>query len=334
MSRREDRRPLELEGLEPFVYPRKTNPAAVLLREATNDETRRNVRKSLRAIMRCLWSAERIDELRAAGRTPELSIPWHAFDYEKSLALREELARRYSPGGANLRLSHFRAGLRSAWRLEWIDRDAYERAADVKRIRGRAALRGREVRASEVRAVFDQCDPIDTAGLRDRAMIALLSACGLRRSEVCRLRFPDDVEGGRISVRGKGDAVRSAYLGPVEAILDRWIRRRGDWRGALFPRIERGGGVAPRRAAISPSAVSNMLERRIREALDAGTLEDPFTPHDLRRTFATNLYAGGAQDSEVMALLGHSRVETTRIYDRGEADRARARAEGMRSAFE
>jgi integrase/recombinase XerD len=162
------------------------------------------------------------------------------------------------------------------------------------------------------------------AGTRDRAMLELLYATGLRVSELVGLEVKQvDLEARVVLARGKGnkerlvplgapaaDAVRAWLAGPRERMLHG--RRTGD----LF--------VTPRGRRMTRQGFWKLLGRYAR----AAGITRPISPHKLRHSFATHLLEGGADLRAVQSMLGHADVSTTEIYthvDRSHARRLHAR---------
>ncbi len=109
---------------------------------------------------------------------------------------------------------------------------------------------------------------------------------------------------------GKGNKQREVPLPPgAVAALEDWLAVRGDWDGALFPPLNKGGRVARRR--MSEQAVYAALAKR---AAAAGVAD--LSPHDLRRTYVGDLLDRGADIATVQRLAGHADVSTTARYDR------------------
>jgi len=148
-------------------------------------------------------------------------------------------------------------------------------------------------------------------GLRDKAILELLYATGLRRAELCALDLSDlDHEERQVIVRhGKGDkarvvpVIRSAY----QAVLDylervRPVLAKAKVSSALF--LTRLG------ERISVDSLASVVTRG---RLAAG-INEHVRPHDLRRAFATGLAKNGANLRHVQVLLGHARLDTTAIY--------------------
>jgi integrase/recombinase XerC len=156
----------------------------------------------------------------------------------------------------------------------------------------------------EATQLLDAGPAAGTAGLRDRALVELLYASGLRVAECCGLDVEDLDEGRRtVRVVGKGDKERVVPVGEtaLEA-LAAYLAMRGRARGALF-RNARGGRLTTRSAL----RIVKGLARR------AG-LGQRVTPHTLRHSFATHMLGEGADLRLIQELLGHSRLSTTQRY--------------------
>ncbi len=141
---------------------------------------------------------------------------------------------------------------------------------------------------------------------RDRAILELMYAAGLRAAEVVTVKAKDvSLDGHCARVRGKGSKERMVLFGePCRDALTIYLRRRGAAEGeeALF--VNREG------RALTTRTVQNVVKRW---ALAAG-LSPHVSPHTLRHSFATHLLDGGADLKTVQQLLGHESLETTQIY--------------------
>jgi integrase/recombinase XerD len=146
-------------------------------------------------------------------------------------------------------------------------------------------------------------------GLRDRAMLEVLYASGLRVSELVTLKVPQiSRDMGVVRVIGKGSKERLVPLGE-EALgwLERYLR---DGRPALLgQRVSDALFVTARAAAMTRQSFWHLIKRH---ALQAG-LHKPISPHTLRHAFATHLLNHGADLRVVQLLLGHSDISTTQI---------------------
>jgi integrase/recombinase XerC len=156
----------------------------------------------------------------------------------------------------------------------------------------------------EATQLLDAVPEPTAAGARDRALLELLYASGLRVAEGCGLDV-DDLDEARRTVRvlGKGDKERVVPVGEsaLEA-LDAYLAQRGRQRGPLFLNA-RGGRLTPR----SAHRIVKRLARR------AG-IGQRVTPHTLRHSFATHMLGEGADLRLIQELLGHSRLSTTQRY--------------------
>ena len=142
------------------------------------------------------------------------------------------------------------------------------------------------------------------AGRRDRALLELLYASGLRVAECCGLDLEDvDRRHGSVRVMGKGSKERVVPVGEIALkALEAYLDRRGGGHGPLF-RNARG-------TRLSTRSVHSIVRRRAR----AAGLARRVTPHTFRHTFATHLLGEGADLRFIQELLGHSRLSTTQRY--------------------
>jgi integrase/recombinase XerC len=140
--------------------------------------------------------------------------------------------------------------------------------------------------------------------VRDRAILELLYASGLRVAELAGLDVADvDRDRGTVRVLGKGSKERMVPFGEAAArTLDAYLAVRGGMPGPLFTNA-RGGRLSPRsmQTIVRRSARRNGIARRV-------------SPHTLRHTFATHLLDAGADLRLIQELLGHSRLSTTQRY--------------------
>jgi integrase len=202
----------------------------------------------------------------------------------------------------------------------------FHRAADLPGVRGERLPRGRALSRRELQRLFEACAKDgSTKGRRDAAIIAVAYGGGLRRSEIVALDFGDyEAESSQLRLRdGKGRKDRLVYAaGGVKAALDVWLAVRGGEPGPLFwPADGRGRPLVARR--MSDPAVRLLLQRRAKQARVRA-----FTPHDLRRSFVSDLLDAGADMVTVQKLAGHANVQTTARYDR-RGEQAKRQAAGL-----
>ena len=165
--------------------------------------------------------------------------------------------------------------------------------------------------ADDVERLIEQPDPDTAIGLRDRALMEVLYASGLRVSELVGLRLGDlRLASGCLTCVGKGSKERLVPLGTVAV---RWVQ---DYRSRARPRLlsgrsspwlfvnARGGG------RLSRVGCWKMLKKHVRSA----GLPHEISPHVLRHSFATHLLERGADLRSIQTLLGHADLSTTQIY--------------------
>jgi integrase/recombinase XerD len=164
--------------------------------------------------------------------------------------------------------------------------------------------------ASTVKRLLESVSGADPLGLRDRAMLELLYASGLRISELCNVRLEGiDLEEGMIRVTGKGNKTRLVPVGSeARGAIGRYLELE---RPKLVSR--RSGAeifLSVRGRKLTPQRVWQIVKRHAaRAGFDANVY-----PHLLRHSFATHLLAGGADLRIIQEMLGHADISTTQIY--------------------
>ena len=162
-----------------------------------------------------------------------------------------------------------------------------------------------------VAALVEAPDVATARGLRDRALLELLYASGLRASECLALRLGDvNRNAGYVQCVGKG---RKERIAPVGAEALAWLER---YLGHARPTLLGAGRdspllfVSPRGRALSRQALWQIVLRAARRA----GLRQRVSPHTLRHCFASHLLEGGADLRAVQTMLGHADITTTQIY--------------------
>lgn len=237
--------------------------------------------------------------------------------------LRSWLAHQSETGAARAtiarRAASARAFLRWATRTGLIEADPSLRLVAPKRLQSLPGV----LRQGEVSSLLDvaavAADDQDALHLRDRAMLELLYATGIRVGELVGLDV-DDVDFGSnvVRVMGKGAKERTVpFGGPAAEALQGWLLLgRGQVvrpvSGAAVFLGRRGGRVDPRQVR---GALHHLLQY-VPDAPDVG-------PHGLRHSAATHLLEGGADLRAVQEMLGHASLATTQIYTHISVERLR-----------
>jgi integrase/recombinase XerD len=162
----------------------------------------------------------------------------------------------------------------------------------------------------EVERLLSQPRGTEPAALRDRALLEVMYACGLRASEATGLELDDvDLEEHVLLARGKGSKERFVPIGQAALGALRIYLERG--RPALVKQLpETHLFVNFRGGRLTRQGLYKIVRRH---AASAG-LADRMSPHTLRHTFATHLLAGGCDLRAVQEMLGHADVATTQLY--------------------
>lgn len=163
---------------------------------------------------------------------------------------------------------------------------------------------------AEIEGLLAAIDLRASGGRRDRAMIELLYATGLRVSELIGLRLNDvDLEGRHLVARGKGSKERMIPMGaPAAEAVKGYLAlsRERLLKGRRCPYLF----VTPRGSRLTRQGFAKLLGRHAR----AAGIGRRISPHKLRHSFATHLLEGGADLRAVQAMLGHADISTTQVY--------------------
>jgi integrase/recombinase XerD len=163
---------------------------------------------------------------------------------------------------------------------------------------------------AEVEALLETCAKASILDMRDRAMLEVLYACGLRVSELVSLQLDDyHPASGYVKTIGKGEKERIVPIGEeAMEVLEYYLAHA---RPALL-RARQSNYIFLNRSAggLTRQGFWKIIKRR---ALEAGISKN-VTPHTLRHSFATHLLENGADLRVVQVLLGHADISTTQIY--------------------
>lgn len=241
--------------------------------------------------------------------TPALVREWlanlHAGGYVKASVAR--------------RVSELRAFFAYLHRIEAVENNPVQ-AVSAPKLPQRLP---RPLTREEVSALLAAPDVATPQGQRDRAMLELLYAAGLRVSELLALDVTSvDLTQGEVRVLGKGAKERVVLLGrPAIQALREYL---ADGRAKLLEGAGQDGrpGAERQRARVTALFLNrygqrlsvSMFTRSLAEYARAAGIQHPVTPHMLRHSFATHLLDGGADLRSVQELLGHESLGTTQIY--------------------
>ena len=208
---------------------------------------------------------------------------------------------------------------------------APELAAGITRVKGVASKGvrlGNWLTVRQAQTLLNTPDATTTKGLRDRAILAVLLGCGLRRSEVAALTCGHiQQRDGRwciVDLRGKHGRVRTVPMPTwVKVAIDAWTGPAGVVDGHVFRPVQRGDQVQG--DVLSEKVVWQLLQPYATAAGVPG-----IAPHDLRRSCAKMCRAAGGELEQIQLLLGHASVQTTERYLGTKQDLVNAPNDGIK----
>ncbi len=235
--------------------------------------------------------------------------------FSKTVVLRYRLdleSRQLAPVTINLRLAAVR---RLAYEAADTGLLSPELAAGIQRVKGakKVGVRlGNWLTADQSLRLLQAPEAETLRGRRDRAILALLLGCGLRRAEVAQLQIRDvqqrEEHWALVDLIGKGRHIRTVPVPDwVKATVDNWTGAATIGDGRLFRCVSRTGAVWG--SGITEKVVWHTVKRY---AAKAGIQQ--LAPHDCRRTCARLCHAAGGELEQIQFLLGHKSVETTERY--------------------
>ena len=232
------------------------------------------------------------------------SEPRLAFSRTVVLRYRLELETRHlAPATINLRLAAIR---RLAYEAADTGLLSPELAAGIRRVKGARRLGvklGNWLTAEQSRMLLGALDRNTVVGRRDRAILALLLGCGLRRAEVAKLTFGDiqqrEARWVIADLIGKGNHIRTVPVpGWVKVAIDDWVSLAQVSAGRIFRRVNRVGGIWGQ--GLTEKAIWHV----VKSAASAVGLQR-LSPHDCRRTCARLCHEAGGELEQIQFLLGH-----------------------------
>ncbi len=229
-----------------------------------------------------------------------------------------QIQEQYSRPTVARKISAMRSFYRYLRREQLIDEDPSKQVRGPKLTRRLPACLDKE----EIVRLLMSPDTNSVLGVRDRALMEVLYATGMRVSELCGLRVQDyNQEAMEMRVLGKGGKERvvllnqSAHSWLKKYLSETWTKLAE----GRTPQAEHPLFVSRQATRLSSRSVHRIV---MKYALKAG-INKPITPHTLRHTFATHLLEGGADLRVVQDLLGHTTINTTQIYTHVSLDRLR-----------
>lgn len=197
--------------------------------------------------------------------------------------------------------------LRGFYKFLMIDGHINENPAELLDVPQKTSYLPRFLNQSEIEALFLVPDTSTETGLRDRAILELMYASGLRVSEAVSIRIGDvDLESGILTTTGKGSKTRRV---PVGSSAVEWVR-------SYLAARQKKENIEIDSLFVTPAG--RPLTRQIVYSLIAGYAEkaglEDVSPHTLRHSFATHLVQNRADIRSVQEMLGHADISTTQIY--------------------
>jgi integrase/recombinase XerD len=219
-------------------------------------------------------------------------MPWSLIEYQHLALIKKTLKKEgKSANTINLALSAVRGIMKVCFHLKLINADQMLLIKGVTAVRSQRLPSGRSLNKREITKLHRSFKRDKTLiGKRDHAILALLLATGLRRSEVIAIQLDDyNTRTGVLNIQaGKGDKQRTAYLNTESrVVLRQWLIARGRQPGSFFNPVTKTGSILSNKT-LSSQTIYDIIKLRSEQA---GI--EPIRPHDLRRTFVTQLLEAG-----------------------------------------
>jgi site-specific recombinase XerD len=253
------------------------------------------------------------------GHAIEEFIDWYCAEprlaFNRTVVLRHRFfleQRNLAPATINVRLAALR---RLAYEASDTGLLSPDLAAGIRRVKGakRLGVRiGNWLSVDEAKALLRHSPPDGVRNKRDRAILAVLIGCGLRRAELVALKVEDfqirEEHCVIADLIGKGKHIRTVPVPAwVKRTVDAWTATAEISAGTIFHRVNRMGKLWG--DALTPKAIWHVVKAA---AQRAGIKN--LAPHDLRRTCARLCHLAGGELEQIRFLLGHASVQTTERY--------------------
>lgn len=220
-------------------------------------------------------------------------------------------ARGLAPSSVNVRLSAIRKLAQEAADNGMIDQAQANGVSRAKGVKTAGVRAGNWLTKDQAQALLNLPDTSTVKGLRDRAILAVMLGCGLRRSEVSGLTVEDvQQRDGRwviVDLVGKGGRVRTVPMPNwTKAAIDAWTGAAGITTGVMFRSIRRGDHLDG----------DDMTDQAVADVVTSygDQLGVDLAAHDLRRTFAKLAHKAGGRVDQIQFTLGHASMATTERY--------------------
>ena len=237
-----------------------------------------------------------------------------------ALAVRSFLAAMTRKGLAKTSQGRTLSAVRSLFRFACLEGVLAANPAQGVRTPKAPKTLPRHLRPGEVENLIEAPEGDEPLVRRDRAILELLYAAGLRVSELVGLDWPDvDLKARMVRVMGKGSKERMVPFGrPAAEALRRWLEVWEEVRTGA----KNGGDAEPVFLNAFGTRLTDRSVRRVIDRwVDAAAVARGVHPHTLRHTFATHLLENGADLRAIQELLGHSSLSTTQKYTHLEVER-------------
>ncbi|MGR5159482.1 tyrosine-type recombinase/integrase [Vibrio owensii] len=239
-----------------------------------------------------------------------------------------ERVRDFSPSTADNLFRMIRGVAKQHWMSECMTVERLERIRAIKLPRGSRDISGRYVSNYDMDSIISVIDSgtNEAKRKRDKAIVAIMHACGLRRAEVVNLRMNDfDLSERSVHVIGKGNKERLVFYREgttFDQALRAWIETRILAPGTkasdcMFIKVDKHGNT--RNSGLVPQSINHICNWVINQGYSKKV-----SPHDFRHSYCTNLLKAGHDLLTVCANMGHSSVTTTQRYDNRGRDALRS----------
>jgi site-specific recombinase XerD len=283
------------------IHQTQTDPVTLYL-ESLAASGRRSIKSLLHSATEIVGFEGQLEEM-----------PWNLIEYQHLALIRNTLKQDgKSANTINLALSAVRGVMKACFHLKLITAEQMLLLKGITAVRSQRLPSGRSLNKRELSKLHRSCKLDQTTiGKRDYAVIALLLSTGIRRSEIIAITLADyNTRTGVLNIQaGKGDKQRTAYLNTESRVVIRqWLAERGRLPGSLFNPVTKTGTVLNK--ALSSQTIYDIIKQRSEQAKI-----ERVRPHDLRRTFVTQLLDAGVDINTTRQLVGHTDIQTTARYD-------------------